>query len=69
MHKRDKPKYVISISLEIEHHEILKEMAAQKGLFISNGSKKGEPNVSKLIKKIAEEWKMSTVSGYIEQEN
>jgi predicted GNAT family acetyltransferase len=33
-------------------------MATQRGLFISNGSKKGEPNVSGLIKKITEEYKM-----------
>jgi hypothetical protein len=56
MRKRDEPKYVISISLEVEHHQILREMATQRGLFISNGSKKGEPNVSGLIKQIAEEW-------------
>jgi predicted GNAT family acetyltransferase len=58
MRKRDEPKYVISISLEVEHHQILREMATQRGLFISNGSKKGEPNVSGLIKKITEEYKM-----------
>lgn len=58
MRKRDEPKYVISISLEVEHHQILREMATQRGLFISNGSKKGEPNVSGLIRELTEEYKM-----------
>jgi hypothetical protein len=59
LRKRDEPKYVISISLEVEHHQILREMATQRGLFISNGSKKGEPNVSGLIKQLTEEHKMN----------
>lgn len=64
MRKRTEPKFVISISLEVEHHQILREMAITKKLFITNGSKKGEPNISGLIKKITEEHKMET---YIQQ--
>ena len=71
--KRDEPKYVISISLEIEHHQILRKMASDKKLFITKGSKKGEPNVSGLIKKITQEYTMnafiqeSKVCGYAKE--
>lgn len=57
--KRDEPKLVISISLEIEHHQTLRKMATEKGLFIPNGSKKGEPNISGLIKQITQEYNMN----------
>lgn len=59
MKKRDEPKLVISISLEIEHHQTLRKMATEKGLFIPNGSKKGEPNISGLIKQITQEYNMN----------
>ena len=64
MKNRNDPKLVISISLEVEHHQLLRKMATKRGLFILNGSKKGEPNISGLIKKITEEHKMET---YIQQ--
>lgn len=57
MKKREEPKLVISISLEAEHYQSLQEMARERGLFIKNGSKKGEPNISGVIKQIAEEHK------------
>lgn len=57
--KRDSPKLVISVSLEIEHHQTLRKMATEKGLFIPNGSKKGEPNISGLIKQIVKEYNMN----------
>ena len=66
MRKRTEPKFVISISLEVEHHQILREMAITKNLFIANGSKKGEPNISGLIKTITQEYKMET---YIRESN
>ncbi len=59
MKKRDSPKLVISISLEIEHHQTLRKIATEKGLFIPNGSKKGEPNISGLIKQITQEYNMN----------
>ena len=73
MKKRDEPKLVISISLEIEHHQTLRKMATEKGLFIPNGSKKGEPNISKLVKQITQEYNMnafiakSKVCGYAKE--
>lgn len=57
MKKRSEPKLVISISLEVEHYQSLQDMARERNLFIKNGSKKGEPNISGLIKQIAEEKK------------
>ncbi|MFM6136920.1 MAG: hypothetical protein ACKPCP_22695 [Sphaerospermopsis kisseleviana] len=57
MKKREEPKLVISISLEVEHYQSLQDMARERNLFIKNGSKKGEPNISGLIKQIAEEKK------------
>lgn len=71
--KRDEPKLVISISLEIEHHQTLRKMATEKGLFIPNGSKKGEPNISGLVKQITQEYNMnafiteSKVCGYAKE--
>lgn len=71
--KRDSPKLVISISLEIEHHQTLRKMATEKGLFIPNGSKKGEPNISGLVKQITQEYNMnafiaeSKVCGYAKE--
>ena len=73
MKKRNEPKLVISISLEIEHHQTLRKMATEKGLFIPNGSKKGEPNISGLIKQIVKEYNMnafiteSKVCGYAKE--
>ncbi|MFM6138847.1 MAG: hypothetical protein ACKPCP_32720 [Sphaerospermopsis kisseleviana] len=57
MRKRTEPKFVISISLEVEHYQSLQDMARERNLFIKNGSKKGEPNISGVIKKMAEEHK------------